>query len=200
MHSQVATFVFAMVFGGETSAAHAQLLPRRDLSYSIAKTIAETAIENCTAGGYRVSAVVVDRDGETIVALRGDNASPHAIKNARRKAYTALSFRTSTTAYAKRLADGDPVVHEQVHCRTSSPSQAGFRSRPAMILSAALASPARLASMNPASRRAWTRSPINSIEVRRGGCSSQTASQTHLWGKTQRFRFLDHICTIERVR
>jgi uncharacterized protein GlcG (DUF336 family) len=114
MHSQVATFVFAMVFGGETSAAHAQLLPRRDLSYSIAKTIAETAIENCTAGGYRVSAVVVDRDGETIVALRGDNASPHAIKNARRKAYTALSFRTSTTAYAKRLADGDPVVHEQV--------------------------------------------------------------------------------------
>jgi uncharacterized protein GlcG (DUF336 family) len=78
------------------------------------KTIAETAIESCTAGGYRVSAVVVDRDGETIVALLGDNASPHAMENARRKAYTALSFRTSTTAYAKRLADGDPVVRERV--------------------------------------------------------------------------------------
>jgi len=114
MRSQVAMFVFAIVFSAETSAAHAQLLPRRDLSYSIAKTIAETAIENCTAGGYRVSAVVVDRDGETIVALRGDNASPHAMENARRKAYTALSFRTSTTAYAKRLADGDPVAREQV--------------------------------------------------------------------------------------
>jgi len=49
MRSQVATFVFAIVFGAETSAAHAQLLPRRDLSYSIAKTIAETAIESCTA-------------------------------------------------------------------------------------------------------------------------------------------------------
>jgi len=114
MRSQVAMFVFAIVFGAETSAAHAQLLPRRDLSYSIAKTIAETAIESCTAGGYRVSAVVVDRDGETIVALRGDNASPHTMENARRKAYTALSFRTSTTAYAKRLADGDPVVRQQV--------------------------------------------------------------------------------------
>jgi Haem-degrading len=77
MRSQVAMFVFAIVFGAETSAAHAQLLPRRDLSYSIAKTIAETAMESCTAGGYRVSAVVVDRDGETIVALRGNNASPH---------------------------------------------------------------------------------------------------------------------------
>ena len=27
---------------------------------------------------------------------------------------TAFSFRTSTTTYAKRLADGDPVVREQV--------------------------------------------------------------------------------------
>ena len=73
----------------------------------------ETAIESCTANGYRISAVVVDHAGETIVALRG-NASPHTMENARRKAYTALSFRTSTTAYAKRLADGDPVVSEQV--------------------------------------------------------------------------------------
>jgi uncharacterized protein GlcG (DUF336 family) len=105
MRSQVAMLVFAIVFGAEASAAHAQLLSRRDLSYSIAKTIAETAIERCTADGYRVSAVVVDRDGETIVALRGDNASPHTMENARRKAYTAFSFRTSTTAYAKRLAD-----------------------------------------------------------------------------------------------
>ena len=108
MCSPIARFVFAIVLGAHASTAQAQLLSRRDLSYSIAKTIAETAIERCTANGYRVSAVVVDRAGETIVALRGDNASPHTMENARRKAYTALSFRTSTTAYAKRLADGDP--------------------------------------------------------------------------------------------
>ena len=82
MRSQIARSVFAIVIGAQVSAAHAQLLPRRDLPYSIAKTIAETAIESCTAGGYRVSAVVVDRDGETIVALRGDNASPHAMERA----------------------------------------------------------------------------------------------------------------------
>jgi uncharacterized protein GlcG (DUF336 family) len=96
------------------SAAQAQLIARKDLSYAAARTIAETAIESCAAKGYRVSAVVVDRDGETIVALRGDNASPHTMENARRKAYTANSFRTSTAEYAKRFANNDPLVHQQV--------------------------------------------------------------------------------------
>jgi uncharacterized protein GlcG (DUF336 family) len=58
--------------------------------------------------------VVVDRDAETIVAIRSDYAGPHTMENARRKAYTALSFRISTTEYAKRFADNNPVVHQQV--------------------------------------------------------------------------------------
>jgi uncharacterized protein GlcG (DUF336 family) len=94
--------------------ADAQLLAHRDLSYAIARTIAEAAMESCIAKGYAVSVVVVDRDGETLVAFRGDNAGPHTLENARRKAYTARSFRTSTTAYAKRHADNDPVVRQQV--------------------------------------------------------------------------------------
>ena len=94
--------------------AQAQLLTHRDLSYAMAKTIAETAIDSCAAKGYAVSAVVVDRAGEVIVAMRADNAGPHTMENARRKAYTARSFRTSTTAYAKRFADNDPVVRQQV--------------------------------------------------------------------------------------
>ncbi len=94
--------------------AQAQLLTHRDLSYPIAKTIAETAIQSCGANGYAVSVVVVDRAGDLIVAMRADNASPHTMENARRKAYTARSFRMSTTAYAKRFADNDPVVRQQV--------------------------------------------------------------------------------------
>lgn len=35
------------------------------------------------------------------------------MENARRKAYTALSFRTSTTDYAKRYASDNPVVRQQ---------------------------------------------------------------------------------------
>lgn len=94
--------------------AGAQLLARKDLSYSIAKTIAEGALENCKSRGYSVSVVVVDRAGETIVALRGDDASPHTMENARRKAYTARSFRQTTTEYAKKFEDNNPVVRQQV--------------------------------------------------------------------------------------
>jgi uncharacterized protein GlcG (DUF336 family) len=94
--------------------AQAQLLTHRDLSYPMARTIAETAIESCGAKSYAVSAVVVDRAGDIIVAMRADNAGPHTMENARRKAYTALSFRTATSEYAKRYADNNPVVRQQV--------------------------------------------------------------------------------------
>src|SRR5579862_9077427 len=94
--------------------AQAQLLVHKDLSLAIATTIAQTAMDKCTAEGYGVSVVVVDRAGQTIVALKGDKAGPHAMENARRKAYTAMTFRTSTSEYAKRYADNNPVVHQQV--------------------------------------------------------------------------------------
>jgi uncharacterized protein GlcG (DUF336 family) len=94
--------------------ANAELLTHKDLPLAVAKTIAETAIADCKARGYAVSVVVVDRAGDTLVAMRGDDSSPHTMENARRKAYTACSFRTSTAAYAKRFADHDPVVRQQV--------------------------------------------------------------------------------------
>jgi uncharacterized protein GlcG (DUF336 family) len=97
-----------------TPAANAQLKTEKLLSYEAAKVIATTALETCQAKGFRVSATVVNRDGDTIVQLRGDGASPHTVENSRRKAYTANTFRTDTAAYAKRLNDGDPVVRQQV--------------------------------------------------------------------------------------
>ena len=94
--------------------ARAEVLVHHDLPMALAITIAQEAVASCVAKGYPESAVVVDRDGETIVALRGDNTGPHTLENARRKAYTAMSFHVSTTEYAKRFADGNPVVRQQV--------------------------------------------------------------------------------------
>jgi len=94
--------------------AQAEMLVHHDLPYAAALVIAQTSVESCAAEGYAVSAVVVDRDGETIVAIRADNAGPHTMENARRKAYTAMSFKVSTTEYAKRFADNNPVVRQQV--------------------------------------------------------------------------------------
>jgi uncharacterized protein GlcG (DUF336 family) len=94
--------------------AQAQLLTHKDLSLAIAMTIAQTAMEKCTAQGYGISIVVVDRAGDTLVALRGDKAAPHTMENARRKAYTARAFRIPTSEYAGKYAENDPVVLQQV--------------------------------------------------------------------------------------
>ena len=83
--------------------ASAQLIQRKDLSYAMAKTIAENALADCKARGYAVSVVVVDRGGDTMVALRADDAGPHTMENARRKAYTARTFRIPSGEMEERL-------------------------------------------------------------------------------------------------
>ena len=111
---RIGMVVTAAVAGLWAAAANAQLQTQKVLSAEAADLIARTAVEICTATGFHVSAVVVDRDGETVALLRGDGAGPHTVENARRKAYTANSFRTDTASYAKRFADNDPLVHQQV--------------------------------------------------------------------------------------
>lgn len=92
--------------------ATAQVLPHHDLGYATALTIATGALDACKAMGYAASVVVVDRDGETIVALRGDNVGPHTLENARRKAYTALTFRMTTQQFLDDMKTR-PVRREQ---------------------------------------------------------------------------------------
>ena len=92
--------------------ANAQLLEHKDLSYAMALAIAQGALEDCKAKGYPVSVVVVDRDGENIVTLRGDGAGPHTLENARRKAYTALTFKMTSEDFAKAL-EQNPVRRQQ---------------------------------------------------------------------------------------
>src|SRR2546427_10744671 len=94
--------------------ASAQLIARKDLSYAIAKTIAENALADCKAKGYAVSVVVVDRGGDTMVALRNDDAGPHTMENARRKAYTARTFKMTTAEFIKEMATR-PVRREQTN-------------------------------------------------------------------------------------
>jgi len=94
--------------------AQAALIMHKDLPLSVAVKLAEETVAACAAKGYAESVVVVDREGETIVEMRGDEASPHTMENARRKAYTAMSFKQTTAEYAKKLNDGNPVVRQQV--------------------------------------------------------------------------------------
>ncbi len=85
--------------------AGAELLARKDLSLDTAIAIATTAAATCKSQGYRVSVHVVGRTGEVLVALRGDNASPHTFENSMRKAYTARTFRVPSGEIVKRLKE-----------------------------------------------------------------------------------------------
>jgi uncharacterized protein GlcG (DUF336 family) len=94
------------------SSASAQLIERKDLSLQMALTIADGALQDCKAKGYATSVVVVDRGGDTLVALRGDNSGPHTMENARRKAYTARTFGVTTEDFAKKM-ETEPVRRQQ---------------------------------------------------------------------------------------
>jgi uncharacterized protein GlcG (DUF336 family) len=50
-----------------------------------------------------VSVAVVDRNGNTLVTLRGDGAGPQSYESAERKAYTAVSWNAPTSELAERL-------------------------------------------------------------------------------------------------
>ena len=84
--------------------ASADLLARKDLSLDTAVTIATTAAATCKGQGYRVSVHVVGRNGEVLVALRGDDASPHTMENSMRKALTSRGQRIPSGQFAENVA------------------------------------------------------------------------------------------------
>jgi uncharacterized protein GlcG (DUF336 family) len=92
-----------------TAPASAELLARKDLSTDMALTIAQTALATCTQQGYRVSVTVVGRNGEVLVQLRGDNASPHTMENSMRKAYTSRTLRVPSGEFATRVKDNPTI-------------------------------------------------------------------------------------------
>jgi uncharacterized protein GlcG (DUF336 family) len=91
------------------SPASAQLVTEKSLSAAMAMTIAQTALETCTKQGYQVSVHVLGRNGEVLVAVRGDGAPPHTMENSQRKAYTARTFRIPSGEFAQRVKDNPTI-------------------------------------------------------------------------------------------
>ena len=78
---------------------------QRNLSLGLAKTIAEAALAECQAKGFHTAVAVVDRAGQIMVILRDEQASAQSAEMARRKAYTAKMFRSTTLEFQKRTSD-----------------------------------------------------------------------------------------------
>jgi len=112
-------------------AAFATLVPMwagaQDASFTVRMMTLETAtqaaraaLESCRKSGYQVAVAVVDRSGLTQILLRDRFAGPHTVEMAVDKAWTAASFRTSTSALAEATDPGKPM--------------SGLRQRPRVVV------------------------------------------------------------------
>ncbi|MEU8432577.1 heme-binding protein [Streptomyces sp. NPDC029216] len=74
------------------------------LTIDAATRAAQAALQAAEKENQKVTVAVVDRNGNTIVTLRGDGAGPQSYESAQRKAYTAVSWNAPTSVLAGRLA------------------------------------------------------------------------------------------------
>jgi len=78
----------------------------KSLSIESASIAAWGALKECRKMGYSVAVAVVDRGGNVQALLRDRFAGPHTTETAIRKAWTANSFRQSTSDLAILLKEG----------------------------------------------------------------------------------------------
>ena len=89
--------------------APAQVVNEATLSADAALQVANGALAFCRASGQKVTVSVVDHAGREKVRVRDDGAAPHSEVHAFRKAYTALTYKTTSADYGKRVSDGRPI-------------------------------------------------------------------------------------------
>ena len=102
---------FALGLFGAASAAQAQDESEALVSFSVMKPeiavkLAQAALESCRGEGAQIAVAVVDRFGNLQMMLRDRFAGPHTPETARRKAWTAVSFRGDTLTLADTTKPG----------------------------------------------------------------------------------------------
>lgn len=112
--------VVAAVSFASAAAAQDATIAYKSLSPELALELARGALADCRTRGYQVAVAVVDRSGLPQVMLRDRFAGAHTPATATGKAWTAASFRTSTTELNAISQPGMP--------------QAGLRNLPNVVV------------------------------------------------------------------
>ena len=100
--------IAGVVVSGSTVSAAA--LTTHRIPSALAMEAAIETVAACEQQGFRETAVVVDADGATIVALRADGSGIHTLDSAHDKAYTAVSFKNDTLTLAERAKGDDSIA------------------------------------------------------------------------------------------
>lgn len=106
MHKALALLLAACC---ATAAAQDGVFVTKSLTPETALVAARASMEFCRKQGHQVAVAVVDRAGVAQVLLRDRFAGAHTVEVAANKAWTAASFRTSTSALAEETQPGKPM-------------------------------------------------------------------------------------------
>jgi uncharacterized protein GlcG (DUF336 family) len=94
--------------------AQAKPLMEANISSEDAILAYEAAVAECRKSNSNdITVVVVDRAGKEALMARSDGASLHNLDLARRKAYTARTFRAPTTAWRDRSSGSQPAAGQR---------------------------------------------------------------------------------------
>lgn len=102
----VAASALALLVAQPVRAEEKAMVAFKILTPEVALELAQGALRSCRASGYQIAVVVVDRFGILQVTIRDQLAGPHTVDTARRKAWTAISFRTDTVTMADATQAG----------------------------------------------------------------------------------------------
>ncbi len=105
-------FAAGILLAALSSSVQAQedaLVTFKTLSLATAMELAQGALAECRKRGFQVAVSVVDRSGNVLVILRDRFAGLHTPETARRKAWTAVSFRTDTQELARLTQPGELI-------------------------------------------------------------------------------------------
>lgn len=91
----------AVLFGNSTFAQPPALNQVYSLDLKTAHLLADSAKEACKKLNQNIAVVVVDRGGNPLTAERHELVGPHNLMAAEKKAYTALSTKTSTLVLSR---------------------------------------------------------------------------------------------------
>jgi uncharacterized protein GlcG (DUF336 family) len=98
----------AAVAASGTVVAQQATYEARSITPDAALKAAQAALVACRGNGHQVAVAVTDRAGHPLVMLRDRHAGPHTPQTATGKAYTALSFKLDTLAFARVTREGEP--------------------------------------------------------------------------------------------
>ena len=115
----LAATAMSFLLAGSAGAQEA-VVSYKSLSPELALDLARATQADCRKRGFQVTVAVVDRFGVTQVLLRDRFAGPHTVATASGKAWTAASFRTSTS---ELIAISQPGM-----------MQAGIRNLPGAVI------------------------------------------------------------------